>query len=43
MRYISEDDYLKQIEALEKDRSDDAFVKAYDYFANGHFCTSPFT
>lgn len=35
MRYISEDDYLKQITALEKDRSDEAFVKAYDYFANG--------
>lgn len=35
MRYISEDDYLKQIESLEKDRSDEAFVKAYDYFTNG--------
>ena len=35
MRYISEDDYLKQIEALEKDRSDEAFVKAFDYFTNG--------
>ena len=35
MRYISEDDYLKMITALEKDRSDEAFVKAYDYFANG--------
>ena len=35
MRYISEDDYLKQFESLEKDRSDEAFVKAYDYFTNG--------